>query len=137
MTPGSAANAVPRPNAPSSGPSGGPDTRRSAPAWWRAWSSWEARQVAAVAIDTMPIATAMVSSSAGPAYLSGRRLTCQAPRAGASEGRREVIRSASRETRGTRRSPNMPPVSNASAGPETISGSMPSSPDAVAVTGDP
>ncbi len=33
---------------------------------WRAWSSWEPRQVAAVAIDTTPIAMAIVSSSTGP-----------------------------------------------------------------------
>ncbi len=93
--------------------------------------------MAVVARETMPIAMAMVSSSAGPAYLSGRLLTCHAPSAGARAGRLEVTRSASLETRGTSRSPSMPPVSRASAGPEMISGSMPSPPCAVAVTGAP
>jgi hypothetical protein len=102
----------------------GGSTWTSPPVAKAAWSEADRSQLACCDSASVPVATAIVSSSAALAWRSGIRASCQE----ASEAVSRLPRAASRAAGGSRRKVATPPAISARAGASASTGSMPAVP---------
>ena len=99
-------------------------TRASPPVTYAAWSAADLVQLWCCASASVPVATAITSSSAAPPWRSGWRLNCQPASAEVSPRPAADTRSTARAAAGSSRSVRTVPPASASAGASTRTGSM-------------
>ncbi len=99
-------------------------TRTSAPAAKAAWSPADRVQLWCCASASVPVATAITSSSAAPPWRSGWRLNCQPAIEAVSLRPRAASLSPARAAAGSSRSMTTVPPASASTGARASTGSM-------------
>ena len=119
------------PAAPGSSGAGG-STWTSPPLVKAAWSEADLSQLACCASASVPVATAMVSSSAAPPWRTGIRLSRQEASEAVSLLPRTASQSAVLAARGSKRSVATLPAASASAGASASTGSIPTVPPPLA-----
>ena len=99
-------------------------TCTSPPVTYAAWSAADLVQLWCCASASVPVATAITSSSAAPPWRSGWRLNCHPASAEVSPRPPADSRSTPRAAIGSRRRVSTVPPARASAGASTRTGSM-------------